>query len=72
MISFNAYNDHSKQCELCLNLIERTRKRCSAFPNGIPPELWNDEIDHATPYPNDNGILFEENVIATMKRRKRQ
>ncbi len=53
-----------------MNLIERTRKRCVAYPDGIPPELWNDEIEHTRPHPGDNGILFEQNTLTDMKRRR--
>lgn len=53
-----------------MNLIERTRKRCIAFPTGIPPELWNDEIDHTRPYPDDGGVQFEENTLASMRKRR--
>jgi len=60
----------SRQCERCLNLIERTRKRCVAFPHGIPPELWNDEIDHTLAYPDDGGVRFEENTLSTMRKRQ--
>jgi hypothetical protein len=63
MESYQPYQERSKQCERCVNLIERTRKRCEAFQGGIPPEIWNDEIEHNRPYPNDNGIRFEEKYI---------
>lgn len=60
MSSLDFYVVHSAQCEDCVHLIERTRKRCEAFPKGIPPEIWNDEIDHSVPYPGDNEIQFEK------------
>lgn len=34
-------------------------KKCSAFPYGIPLEIFNNSINHTKPYPGDNGILFE-------------
>ncbi|MCX7998724.1 MAG: hypothetical protein N3A69_07195 [Leptospiraceae bacterium] len=34
-------------------------KRCKAFPNGIPLEIFENKFDHENPYPGDNGIRFE-------------
>ena len=32
---------------------------CSAFPNGIPDEIYRHYADHSKPFPGDNGIQFE-------------
>jgi hypothetical protein len=32
---------------------------CKAYPEGIPEEIFNGEIDHRKPYKGDNGIIYE-------------
>jgi hypothetical protein len=34
-------------------------RTCSAFPDGIPAEIWNGLNPHVDPYPGDHGIQFE-------------
>ena len=48
----------SPQCDECTQLTNRHTHTCKAFPEGIPPEIWNIEVDHKTPYPGDNGIQY--------------
>lgn len=45
------------QCNLCLH--RREGLTCTAFPNGIPEEIFEREHDHGFPFPGDNGIQFE-------------
>lgn len=51
----------SKVCSLCvhLNRADVSERKCSAFPDGIPLEIWKGGNDHTAPYKNDNGIRFE-------------
>jgi hypothetical protein len=32
---------------------------CSAFPEGIPPEIIHNQFDHRYPKNGDNGIRYE-------------
>ena len=34
-------------------------RKCEAFPDGIPLEIWTGENNHTTAYPNDRKIRFE-------------
>lgn len=31
---------------------------CKAYPNGIPNEILENDVDHRKSYINDNGIVF--------------
>ena len=51
----------SPVCNGCRHLVRDYRqRRCAAFPDGIPLEIWLGEHDHRRPYPGDNGIQFAE------------
>ena len=46
------------QCTWCANR-SPDGTRCKAYPKGIPVELLFNEHDHRTPFPGDNGILYQ-------------
>lgn len=50
---------YSPVCELCVHLVNGDERRCRAFPDGIPKEIWTGENPHKTPYPGDGGIIFQ-------------
>ena len=48
------------QASICHYCNHRTGKRkCTAFPKGIPEAFWTGAADHTTPYAGDNGTTFE-------------
>lgn len=46
------------QCGRCANLTNLANRRCIAFPDGIPKEIWSNQFNHTRPYQGDNGIRF--------------
>lgn len=49
------------KCEACKHFsYEKCYPTCEAFPEGIPNEIFSEEVSHTEPYEGDNGILFEE------------
>ena len=38
---------------------ENFKPYCSAFPDEIPDEIYNNEFIHDKPYKGDHGIMFE-------------
>ena len=48
-------------CCFCRHLIEKLGDRdvCSAFPEGIPDEIYSEYFDHRKEFPKDGGIRFK-------------
>lgn len=53
----------SNVCSRCQHFDEMSpfgeRKVCRAFSQGIPAEIWTGQNKHTSPFPGDNGIMFE-------------
>jgi len=52
------YGYYSPVCSFC-NHQRADHYTCDAFPDGIPEEIWVGRVDHKSPYPGDNGIMFD-------------
>lgn len=60
----------TNQCLFCVHRDVDTddpeaHPTCTAFPGGIPFEIWEEGQDHRVPFPGDNGIQFEPAEHAT-------
>jgi hypothetical protein len=51
-------------CTFCAHLTNITDRKCKAFPDGIPREIWLGKNNHMTPYPGDHGIQFERKKMS--------
>lgn len=47
----------SSVCSYCTHY--QLRRKCQAFPDGIPLEIWLGKNPHTEPFPGDHNIQFE-------------
>ena len=49
------------QCTACTHLDRQAADDllCNAFPEGIPSEIWTNEVPHTQSYPGDHGVHLE-------------
>lgn len=54
--------DYTPTCFACKHFRGASKGKiiCVAFPEGIPPALFEKGVVHNTPYLGDNGIQFEK------------
>ncbi|NJB67506.1 hypothetical protein GGQ74_001146 [Desulfobaculum xiamenense] len=53
----------SDVCSLCAHITDHSKRRCRAFPNGIPDAIWLGDDAHRAPWPDQgNDIVFERSV----------
>ena len=61
-------------CTACQHL-DREKEdshACSAFPEGIPEEIWTNRYDHHEPYPGDQGVRFELMPVRQEEKARRE
>ena len=51
---------YSSVCNRCVHFHKGARRKCDAFSEAIPLEIWEGKNDHRQPYPGDHGIQFED------------
>lgn len=60
ILNVDPFSDVCSRCKHWAGTIANPRL-CKAFGrNTIPSEIWDGRNPHKTPYPGDNGVLFEQ------------
>jgi len=50
---------YSPTCSTCKHLTDGSERKCAAFPEGIPIEIWKGDNDHRDSFQGDRDIQFE-------------
>lgn len=51
---------YSNVCHRCVHLTDGYNKKCKAFPNAIPLDIWKGENKHKRVHPGqNNNIVFK-------------
>jgi len=58
-ILFTPHTSSSPVCLYCDRYDGYGVKKCRAFPDGIPDDIWTGKNKHQLPYPNDRGFQFK-------------
>jgi len=53
----------SDVCSHCAHWFIETGRKCEAFPDGIPMEIWMGKNKHISPVKGDHGVQFEKRIL---------
>ncbi|CAL62379.1 Hypothetical protein HEAR2245 [Herminiimonas arsenicoxydans] len=59
------------QCLKC-NHYQLSRKKCKAFPRGIPSKIYDGDFDHTMAFEGDRGIRYVDLEIPASKEDQRE
>ncbi len=59
------------QCLKC-NHYQLSRKKCKAFPRGIPTKIYDGDFDHSMAFEGDRGIRYVDLEIPTNEEEQRE
>jgi hypothetical protein len=58
------YGYFSDVCSFCIYKDEFYKRKCAAFPEGIPDDIWFGKNKHTKPLPEQkNGIVYEKDKL---------
>lgn len=54
------------QC-ICCQRYHLGKETCDAYPEGVPREIYRNEVSHKTPYEEDHGLMYVEKRYSASK-----